>query len=153
MEYKLVLDQAVLDEYYKHYFKLHPKAKKKPIEHPYHPSINVWMILPRIQMNDLKQKWKDFIVWWIDKLGYTNLKLDKVEMTLIVYMPTRRRIDVDNLCPKFIQDGFTESGFWVDDDSKHLVSLTLKTGYDKDHPRTEFYLKVINTDDEENSNG
>lgn len=142
-EYKLVIDKALIDEYNTYYFKTHPRARKKPIEHPYHPQINVWMILPRIQMNDLKQKWKDFVVWWINKLGYTNLKLDKVEMTSIVYMPTRRRFDNDNSCPKFIQDGLTESGFLVDDDNLHLISLTLKSGYDKQNPRTELYFKEV----------
>lgn len=32
---------------------------------------------------------------------------------------------------------------YVDDDEKHLHSLTLKTGYDKEHPRTEIEI-VIN---------
>lgn len=146
MEYKLVIDNSLLDEYNIYYFKNHPRAKKKPIEHPYHPSINKWMILPRIQMNDLKQKWKDFIIWWIKKLGYTNLMLDKVEMTTITYMPTKRRIDVDNTVGKFILDGLTESGFWIDDDSTHLKSLTLKAGYDKDNPRMELYINTVNDD-------
>ena len=151
-EYKLVIDNTILDEYSSYYFKRHPRARKKPIEHPYHPSINVWMVLPRIQMNDLKQKWKDFVVWWIKKLGYSNLMLDKVEMTSIVYMPTRRRADTDNTCPKAILDGFTEAGFWVDDDGKHLTSLTLKVDYDKDNPRTEFYIKVLDSDGNDKDN-
>ncbi len=54
MEYKIIIDQALVDEYCEYYFKLHPKAKKKPIEKPMHPSLNTWMILPRIQMNSLK---------------------------------------------------------------------------------------------------
>lgn len=45
-------------EYEKHYFKMHPKASKKPIETPYHPTINQWMIMKRPIMNALKQRWK-----------------------------------------------------------------------------------------------
>ena len=55
----------VIDKYNAYYFSQHPRAKKKQIEHPYHPSINVWSIKPRIQMNALKQTWKQFIMWWI----------------------------------------------------------------------------------------
>lgn len=62
---KLILDTNVVDRYNEYYFSQHPKAKKKQIEHPYHPSINVWAIKPRIQMNALKQSWKAFIIWWI----------------------------------------------------------------------------------------
>jgi len=51
VEYKLVIDQKVVDDYAEYYFKQHPRAKKKPIEKPIHPSINEWMILKRPQMN------------------------------------------------------------------------------------------------------
>lgn len=139
-EIKLVLDNNVLDEYNAYYKKMHPRASKVPIEHPYHPSINVWCILPRIQMNALKQKWKEFGCWWINKLGYSDLKLDSFDMIVTVFFNTRRRHDVDNQTPKFILDSFTESGFIVDDDEKHLHSLTLRTDYDKDNPRTEIVI-------------
>lgn len=142
MEYKLILDQTVIDEYTEYYFKSHPRAKKIPIPHPYHESINTWFIMPRPQMNALKQRWKDFGVWWINKLGYSSLLLEKFEMIFITYMPTKRRIDPDNTVPKFILDAFTEAGMIVDDDGTHLLSLTLKTGYDKDNPRTEIIIKT-----------
>lgn len=54
MEYKIVIDQPLVDEYCENYFKIHPRAKKKPIEKPYHPSINEWCILRRTSMNNLK---------------------------------------------------------------------------------------------------
>lgn len=138
---KLIIDNTVVDKYNKYYFSLHPRAKKKAIEHPYHPSINTWMILPRIQMNALKQKWKEFIVFWIHEIGLENKRLESFEMIFTTYMPTKRRIDCDNTVPKFILDGFSEAGFIVDDDGKHLKSLTLRTGYDKYNPRTE--IEVI----------
>lgn len=137
---ELILDNNVLEKYNAFYFKEHPKAKKVPIEHPYHPSINSWFILPRMQMNQLKQKWKDFIIWWIDDLGLTNKKLDNFSVEIIVYFNTKRRHDIDNQIPKFILDGFTESGFIVDDDEHHLTKLILSTGYDKDNPRTVIYV-------------
>lgn len=140
---KLTLDQKVLDLYTKYYFVEHPKSKKVPIEHPYHPSINQWCILPRIQMNALKQKWKDFTKFWVTLEKLESRQLDDFEIVITVFFNVKRRHDVDNQVPKFILDGFTDSGLIVDDDEKHLHSLTLKTGYDKENPRTEieFFIK------------
>ena len=144
MEYKIIIDQALVDEYCEYYFKLHPKAKKKPIEKPMHPSLNTWMILPRIQMNSLKQKWKCFGSWLIERLGYNGLMLDKFTAEVTVYMPTRRKFDLDNFCnEKFLWDAFTEAGFIVDDNYTNLTSLLLRGGYDKENPRTEIVIKTI----------
>ena len=144
MEYKMIMDQQLIDEYNQYYFKKYPRAKKPAIEKPRHPLLNTWMILPRIQMNSLKQKWKFFGVWWCKKLGYDGLMLDKFDVEVITYMPTRRRSDCDNTVPKFLLDSFTEAGFIVDDDYKHLQSLTLRMGYDKDNPRTEIIITTKN---------
>ena len=140
-EYRIVIDNALVNEYCLFYFKQHPRAKKRPIDRPIHPSLNQWMILPRIQMNALKQKWKDFGKYVVKKHGLQNKRLEEFDMEFSVFMPTKRRIDPDNTCPKFLLDAFTESGFIVDDDSKHLHSLVLKAGYDKDNPRTEIIVK------------
>ena len=142
-EYKIIIDNTLVDEYCLFYFKQHPRARKKPIDRPIHPSLNQWMILPRIQMNALKQKWKDFGKYVIKKHELENKRLDNFEMEFKVFMPSKRRIDADNTCPKFLLDAFTEAGFIVDDDSKHLHSLTLRCGYDKDNPRTEIIVRVL----------
>ena len=95
-------------------------------------------------MNALKQKWKDFGVWWIKKLGYDGLMLDKFTAEVIVYMPTKRRFDLDNHNnEKFLWDAFTQAGFIVDDDCNHLTSLLLRGGYDKENPRTEIVINTI----------
>ena len=144
MEYKLIIDQQLIDEYNAIYFKKHPKARKPAIEKPRHPSINQWMILRRNMMNLLKQKWKEFGVWWIKKLGYDGLMLDKVKVDITVYLDSRRRADIDNhCCEKFLWDAFTEVGFWVDDDYKHVTEITSRMGYDKENPRTEILVKTI----------
>lgn len=142
-ELNLVLDQKVLDEYNAYYFKKYPRRSKAPIEHPYHESINKWFVMQRPQMNALKQRWKEFCIWWIENLGLSEKKLDQFEMTFTTYMPTKRRIDPDNTVPKFILDGLVESGFIIDDDGRHLRSLTLKTDYDKERPRTEINIKIL----------
>lgn len=151
-EIKLMFDDETLRRYEKEcYFVKHPKAKKRPIAHPYQESMNVWMIMKRPQMNAIKQKWKDFVVWFIEDQGYSNLHIERCEMTYTVYKPTRRRLDLDNNCPKFLQDGIVESGLIDDDDMNHIISLTLRGGVDPEHPRTEILIQNIEL--KENGNG
>lgn len=138
---KLIIDDEVLKKYGEYYFSLHPRAKKNPIKKPYHESINEWMIMRRMEMNALKQKWKDFITWLVEDQGYTNLCIEKCEITQTVYFSNKRRHDIDNTVPKFILDGLIESRMIVDDDWMHIASLTMECRYDKDHPRTE--LKIV----------
>lgn len=138
---KIVIDNNTLSEYEKYYFKQHPKASKKPIANPYHESINVWMIMKRPMMNALKQRWKDFICWLMDSQGYSNLHIDKCDIKVKTFYKTNRRHDVDNSVIKFILDGFAESNFIIDDDSKHVKSLLLECFVDKENPRTE--IEVI----------
>ena len=107
---KMVIDNDVLEQYEAYYFAIHRKASKKPIAHPYHESINTWMIMKRPMMNALKQKWKDFIVWFIRAQGYANLHIEQCEVEQTVYYPNNRRHDIDNSVPKFILDGMVESG-------------------------------------------
>lgn len=145
-DFKLILDNEALLEYEIHYFKQHPKAKKKPIENPWHPSINQWMIMKRPMMNALKQKWREFIVWFMDTKGLSNMEISACEMTFTVYYKTKIRHDTDNSVPKFILDGMVDCRFLVDDDSTHLRTLTLKCSTDKEHPRTEILIHNIKTE-------
>ena len=139
-ELKLVIDSKAVKLYNQYYFNLHPKARKEPIESPIHPSINKWMIMKRMAMNQLKQKWKDFVVWHIRSTTYENAQIEKCSMKFISYYKTKTRHDIDNFIPKFILDGMVDAGFIVDDDDKHLTSLTLECEYDKKLPRTEIYV-------------
>lgn len=63
-------------------------------------------------------------------------------MIFTTYYKTNRRHDTDNSIPKFILDGFTETGLIADDDSTHLTKLTLKCDVDKDDPRTEIEIII-----------
>lgn len=98
--------------------------------------------MKRPMMNALKQKWKDFIVWFVNDKGYANLRIQKCELIVTAYYPNSRRHDTDNSVPKFILDGLVQGGMIVDDDSEHLASLTLKCGVDAEHPRTEMLFKI-----------
>lgn len=146
-EIKLVIDNSTLEKYEEYYFSIHKKATKKPIAQPYHESINVWMIMKRPMMNALKQRWKDFIVWFIDNQGYTNLHIDKCELSFATYYQTHRRHDIDNSIAKFLIDGLVESGFIIDDDSKHITKLTLECFVDPDNPRTEIMVSILDNNE------
>lgn len=143
-EILLQIDNDAIRRYEEYYFSIHTRAKKKPIPHPYHQSINVWMIMRRPAMNALKQQWKDFIRFFVEEQGYANLHIDKCEISQIVYYPNNRRHDTDNSVPKFILDGLVESGMIVDDDSRHMTKLTLECGIDVQNPRTELHIKILN---------
>lgn len=145
---KLVIDNTALEEYEKVYFAEHPRAKKKPVAQPYHESINKWMIMKRPQMNALKQKWKEFVAWLVENSEYRDIHIEQCEIKFITYYGTQRRHDIDNGCPKFIIDGLCENGFIIDDDSKHITSLTMQCFVDTENPRTEIevYVSKLLTD-------
>lgn len=141
-ELKLIIDNEVLARYETYYFDIHKRASKKPIAHPYHESINVWMIMKRPMMNALKQKWKDFIVWFINDQGYSNLRIEKCDIICRTFYPNHRRHDTDNSVPKFLLDGLVQSGLIIDDDSEHIMSLLLECFVDVKHPRTEIIIQI-----------
>ena len=99
--------------------------------------------MKRPEMNCLKQKWKDFIKWFVVEQGYSNLHIEKCEICQTIYYPTNRRHDLDNTVPKFVLDGLVESGMVIDDDSKHITKLILSCGIDKERPRTELLFTIL----------
>lgn len=150
-EILLIIDNDVIRRYANLYFSIHPKATKPPIKFPYHESINSWMIMKRPAMNGLKQKWKDFIKWFVGEQGYSNLRISECEIHQTVFYSTERRHDIDNSVPKFLLDGLVESGMIVDDDSKHIKKLTLQCFTDRQNPRTEIFISKIKTEENENA--
>lgn len=98
--------------------------------------------MPRAQMNALKQKWKDFIVWFVEEQGYTNLRIERCELSFAAYYGNNMRHDPDNSTPKFILDGLVQSGLIIDDDCKHITKLILECFSDPEHPRTEITIKT-----------
>lgn len=140
---KIVIDEDVLESWLQHYFEKHPRAKKKPIDSPVHPSINKWFIMHNQKMNKLKQDWKDFVVWVVERQA-PGVCVEKCSLVVTSYFKTQRRHDCDNYVPKFILDGLVESGLLVDDDDKHVEELSLRNRYDVSRPRTEILFKNIN---------
>lgn len=138
----MVIDNETLDKYSEAYFTLHPRAHVRPIKQPFHESINQWMIMKRPMMNGLKQKWKDFICWFVNEQGYSNLRIKRCEIAQKIYYETNRRHDLDNGVPKFILDGLVQSGMIDDDDSEHISKITLECATDHDNPRTVLNITI-----------
>jgi hypothetical protein len=136
----VIVDNITVNRYNTHYFMKHPYRKKIPITSPIHPSLNKWTNMKKEAKNDLKQKWDDFTIWFINDLGLANKQIEKCEITVINYFKDKRVRDLDNVTIKFFQDGFVNSGFIVKDDYLHIESLTLRGRVDKNHCRTEFHI-------------
>lgn len=142
-KYIIISNKETLEEYKKYYFKKYPRRTKFPLKEPSHPSINTWFILQRPSMNKLKQDWKEYTIWLVEKYGMTNLKIEKCMIEYKFFRPTKRRGDCDNYTPKFTNDGLTEAGVIVDDDYSHCNPLLIYLDYDKENPRMEIHIEVI----------
>ncbi len=106
--------------------------------------------MPRHQMNSEKQKWKEFGIWLVKHYKYNDLLIDKCNVTVTYYFPTRHRHDADNYSPKFLFDGFTEAGLFVDDNFEHVKSVTVREGigdYDRKNPKVEFHINIEQKED------
>lgn len=140
---KIIFTSDCVERYNQMYFDQHPKARKSPIKSPQHPSINTYMAMHNMARNNLKQQWKDFVVWKINEMGLSDKRINKCKITYRTFFYQNRRHDLDNLSPKFILDGFVESGLLPDDDSEHITSLTIECGIDKMNPRIEFWITIL----------
>lgn len=139
----LIINEETLDEYNKYYFTKYPRRKKAPIDRPTHPSINKWFVLKRPAMNQMKANWKEFIVWFVNSRGCAGLNIHLCSMKFTSFFKTKIRSDCDNMTPKFMMDGFCEACLIVDDDYRHVRPLILDCGYDKNNPRTEIEITIL----------
>ena len=136
MEIKIVIDINDVAEFNSLYFNEHPKAKNKPIKAPEHPSLNWYMRANNFVVDTVKANWKDFIVFILQKYNLLNQKIDYCDVIYTTYFSRNKRIDVDNITPKFIMDGLVAGEFLVDDSISHLTLLT-RGFIDNDNPRIE----------------
>ena len=132
-EIRMEITQDLVDEYTKEYFRKHPNRKKKPIDKPVPPNLNRFMVMKRPQANDVKQKWKDFAIWIINKYGYVDKLIESCKVKMIVHRPTKRLCDIDNFSTscKFLFDGFSQAGLWVDDNYSIVHEISTSVIYNK----------------------
>ena len=74
---KFSITKSDVDEYNALYFNEHQRAKKPPIDKPQHPSLNKYMIMNNHAANNLKQNWKRFIIWVLEKNNLMGLGIEK----------------------------------------------------------------------------
>lgn len=74
--------------------------------------------------------------------------LDRAEVKITYFFPTRHRRDQDNYSGKFILDGLTEAGV-IKDNSFDCIKLVLVGDYDKADPRTEVEITEMEGENEQ----
>lgn len=140
---EIIITQKDVDNYNKQYFDLHPRAKKKRIDGPYHPTLNWYMTANNLAVNNKKQNWKDFIVYILNDRDLVNTAIKKCKVEYRTFLKDRRKRDVDNITPKFIFDGLVAGNFIIADDIDHIVELVTSGGYDKANPRIELIFTIL----------
>jgi hypothetical protein len=141
---KLVINNDIVEKYFRYYFNKYPRRKVKPILQPFPPSLNKFIAMKRMQQNNLKQKYKEFSMWLASYYKIANLNLDQLEISYTFYFPNHIRRDMDNLLltPKFFNDGFVASNVMHDDSGDILQIRFERFRYDKDNPRVEMIIKT-----------
>lgn len=142
-QYNIIIDQGKVDAFNKKYFEEHPRAKKLAINAPKHPSLNEYLGMSSVAQNTLKTKWEEFIAYILEDSHLLNKKINKCRIFYTTYFKVDRRHDLDNISPKFIFDGLVKAGFLIDDDYKHITSLNIQCDIDKNYPRVEILVEVI----------
>lgn len=142
-KYLIIIDQVKVDAFNQKYFDEHPRAKKSAIKAPQHPSLNEYLGMSNVAVNNLKGRWEEFVRYILTDLNLTDKKINKCRITYKTYFKFNRRHDLDNISPKFIFDGFVKAGFLIDDDYQHITSLTTLCDIDKENPRIEILVEII----------
>jgi len=103
-----------------------------------HPSLNQWAIQWDKFKRYSEKKAIEAEVYYssLDVFRFQN----EVDITIIYYMPSKRRYDPDNYSPKFYLDSLVKSGIIKDDSGKYVKSLTTIIEYDKKNPRAEITI-------------
>lgn len=144
-EIKLIIDESIVEEYEQFYFIKYPKRKKRPIEKPFPPNLNKFLLWKRPQQNQVKQVWKEFISFVA--FEYDNLKINNCEIEFKFTFPDKRRRDLDNYfstSAKLIIDGLTEAdgnSMIIDDSYTNITKLSASATYEKGISKTEILIK------------
>lgn len=152
-EWVFEINNAIMDEYAKDYFRVHKRASVHPLKtsskiknvRPVMPSMNQLIIMRRPQFNELKKRWGNFMQWYAKKLGYEGLMIENIEVYVEFYFWDRSKHDIaDNYNLKFINDGLTACGFLAEDNNYCLQKAHyIFRGLDRENPRTIITFKKL----------
>lgn len=137
--------QDLYDEWTQMYFKKHPRATKKPLlSSNVLLSMNRWIILPRMSAMTLKERWKEFVTWVVEKHGYTNLNIKRCEVDVKILYPTRKEFDLDNFSSnKYVFDGFSNANLWIDDSYTHVQKISISGEYKPKVAQLDYIITIL----------
>ena len=95
------------------------------------------------EYRDAKSYWTQ-LVWAASRASKDRpaKPMEKADVEILYYFPTRSRHDADNYSGKFLLDGLTKAGVIVDDDLAH-IRTHIAGDYDKREPRTVITVKEV----------
>lgn len=143
-EIRIMIDDNIVQEYEEFYFIKYPKRKKRPIEKPFPPNLNKFILWKRPQQNAIKQIWKEFIAFVAYE--YDNYHISNCEIHFQFTFPDKRRRDLDNYLStsaKLIIDGLTKgdgNGMIIDDSYSNIKKISASATYEKGISKTEILI-------------
>lgn len=141
---KLLINEQTVKEYEEFYFIKYPKRKKRPLEKPFPPNLNKFLLWKRPQQNSVKQIWKEFIGFIA--FEYDNLEIGSCEIEFCFTFPDKRRRDLDNYLStsaKLIIDGLTKAdgnNMIIDDSYNNIKKISASAKYKKGISKTEISI-------------
>ena len=151
-----------MEEYDRHYFKNNPRAKKsyfknnwknkkiKKVKYLYGVlSLNDLLSIDSMAYGNLKKRWGEFGVWLCEKYGHSNMNYKNAVVEYRIFSENNARKDIDNYIggAKLPNDGlFVKSGMFEDDCCIYINPFIGAIEYDKDNPRTEIRISIIDED-------
>lgn len=135
--------QDLVDEYNKLYLSQNKRRSKPAIDSPLCPTINKFTSMIRMQQNDSKQKYKNFMLWILNNNNIPKLMLEDCEITYKVTYNTKTRRDCDNasLNSKYYGDAFVEYGLLKDDSYFQVKWLHFTACYEKGIKKLDISIK------------
>lgn len=147
----LTFNQESYDKYVTKYKKLYPKRSKPPLAwtrkrpNGMLVSWNRFINSPnRIMQNQWKQEFADYTQSIIDELGISGLNIERCLIVVKQYNPTKAKSDSDNIMIKASLDAMVKANVLIEDNYTVLNPVVLYTDYNKNDPRTELHIYIIN---------
>lgn len=147
MEYKnelvIEINQELVDEFNTYYKKQNPRTKKEAIPSPLCPTLNKFTTMVRMAQNDSKQKYKQFMIYILERNNVEKLMLEDCEICYTVTYPTLTRRDLDNavLNSKYYGDSMVQYGLLKDDSYFQVKLLSFKARYEKQVTKLEISIR------------
>ena len=141
--YTLRLDKDALESYTKEYFKVYPKRRKAPLDKPFVPSLNKYLVMNKDARNNLKERWEEFVYHSCQEQGLLNLGLNKCEVVITYVFGDKRKSDLDNRVPKMLCDGCTRANVWIDDNRFVIPKFTFIADYEARNPHMIIEIKEL----------